>query len=325
LDPWVIGFSGGKDSTAVLKLVYTALLSARGHPRPVSVLYADTGVEIPIVADLVRKTMRRLSREARADGVPLTVKHAQPRLNDRFFVKVIGRGYPPPTNKFRWCTDRLRVSPVERVLKSHGSARTILLGVRSGESQQRDRTIRRHATSKYYLRQVGRSATRIFSPIIDYTLQDVWDTIHTVVRPKAVDSGNLGRLYRDASGECPIIRDPVGPPCGKGRFGCWTCTVVRRDRAVSSMVTHGHAELLHLLEWRNQLMAIREDPTCRCHFRRNGARGLGPLTLAARRKLLRSLLAVQRRVPWKLIRRDELEAIRLQWLADRHDPRYREI
>ena len=323
--PWIIGFSGGKDSSAVVKLVYSALADLKYLENPVTVLYVDTGVEIPIVASLVRKTVSALARESSIMGLPIRVRIAQPRLHDRYFVKVLGRGYPPPTNKFRWCTDRLRISPVQRAIKkSAPGPHTVVLGVRRGESEQRDRTLRRHGASAHHLKQSGNRDAIIFTPIIDYTLADVWDTVHTLVLPKAIQTQTLSALYRDASGECPIVRDPVGPPCGKGRFGCWTCSVVRRDRSVSALMSKGSDFLWPLAAWRSLLLETRDDPTMRCRRRRNGAPGPGPLPLRARKRLLTSLLRVQRQVPWTLIRRDELSAIRAYWKSDRESLNYSE-
>ena len=108
--PWFLGFSGGKDSSAVLKLVFSALRELKERPRAVTVIYCDTGVEIPLVRRLVRETLNQVEVEARAEGIPIEAKVAVPKLEDRYFVKVIGRGYPPPTNKFRWCTDRRSLS-----------------------------------------------------------------------------------------------------------------------------------------------------------------------------------------------------------------------
>ncbi len=155
-------------------------------------------------------------------------------------VVVIGHGDPPPTNKFRWCTDRLRIAPVRRALDAIGGGDCpVLLGVRLGESKERDRTLARHRRDRYFFRQQGHESATIFSPMIDYTLQDVWATLARIASPASVLASRFSALYRDVSGECPIVRDPRGTPCGTGRFGCWTCTVVRQDRAVTSMVAEG--------------------------------------------------------------------------------------
>jgi DNA sulfur modification protein DndC len=317
-EPWFLGFSGGKDSSALLILTYAALKDVGDSERPVTVIYCDTGVEIPVVSALVRTAMSALQTEAEADGVPLRVRVAEPATLDRYFVKVIGRGYPTPTNKFRWCTDRLRIGPVQKLIREEPGPSTVLLGVRAGESLDRDRTLARHTLDEaHFLRQSGHPDSTIFAPIIDYSVGEVWGTLHHERKPVAIDSQRLAALYKSAGGDCPIVRDPRGSPCGKGRFGCWTCTVVRKDAAVSGMVAEGHPELAPLLRFRNWLAQYRDDPAARAARRRNGAPGPGPFTLRAREEILRRLIATQTAVPWTLIRDEELQAIEQLWEVDR--------
>lgn len=325
--PWVIGFSGGKDSSALLKLTFLALSRSRKRGAPVTAVYCDTGVDIPLVRSLVKKTLKGITGEAAVRGIPLSIKVLSPLLKDRYFVKVIGRGYPPPTNKFRWCTDNLRIDPVTRFLaRSDSTSPTILLGLRKGESAERDKTIERHETGRpMYFRQAGASRSIIFGPLINYGADDVWGTLARPGPPYSIDVQSLASLYRRASGECPIIRDPRSSPCGQGRFGCWTCTVVRRDRALENLVYEdGMKDLKSLLEFRNWLIAMRDMPENRCRWRRNGVRGFGPLTLAARKEILRRLYQAQSGSNWTLIARREVAAIKQLWRSDRENLRYRE-
>ena len=111
--PWTLAFSGGKDSSALLKLVYLALEELNRKSKPVTIIYCDTGVEIPIIRSFVIKTLDNLWREAVENNVPIRTQIVSPPLQDRYFSKVIGRGYPPPSFKFRWCTDVLRIKPVK--------------------------------------------------------------------------------------------------------------------------------------------------------------------------------------------------------------------
>jgi DNA sulfur modification protein DndC len=326
--PWIVGFSGGKDSSALLRLAYTAIARAKPqNHQPVVVVYCDTGVEIPVVSGIVRGTLRRLSREAKKEGLPLQVRIARPRLEDSYFVKVIGRGYPPPTNKFRWCTDRLRIAPIQRTIaKIAGPEALVLLGVRLGESPERDRTLQDLKTDRpFMLLQRGAARTTVFAPILNYSTRDVWDTLQLLPSPKALDSKRLAALYRETSGECPIIRDPQGTPCGKGRFGCWTCTVVRSDRGMLGLVQHGYEDLKPLLEFRNWLQDMRDQPNYRCSLRRNGRNGPGPLTLEARRLILRRLRRAETRAGMKLITEREVRLIQVLWKRDRESVSYSRI
>lgn len=325
--PWILGFSGGKDSSAVLRLTYSTLMRAKRRETRVTVVYCDTGVDIPVIATLVRRTLRRVAKEAKEAGLPLQVRVARPRVEDSFFVKVIGRGYPPPTNKFRWCTDRLRIDPVQRVIANVSSDEAfVLLGVRHGESPERDRTLEGLKTERpFMLLQRGKSRTRVFAPILNYTTKDVWETLGLLRFPGALDADKLKTLYREAGGECPIVRDPHGTPCGKGRFGCWTCTVVRQDKAMAGLIENGHDNLKPLLEFRDWLQEMRDQPRYRCRVRRNGSPGPGPLTLEARHLILRRLRAAENKAKAKLIAENEVRLIHQLWKIDRESDSYRRI
>lgn len=314
--PWIIGFSGGKDSSALLKLVYIALEKVKGKNKPVIVVYCDTGVEIPIVHSMVTETLNRLSEEAKEYELPLSIKIVYPRLQDKFFVKVIGRGYPPPTNKFRWCTDMLRVRPINRYIKTVEGKSVVLLGIRRGESVERERVLDKHATdNEYYFKQSGNKNVVIYSPIIKYTIEDVWNTIKIKERPTSIDYEKLKFLYSMGDSD-NLDRLYSGELYPKGRFGCWTCTVVRQDKAVASMIREGYTALEPLFDFRNWLSQIRNNPMYRYKERRNGNKGLGPFTLEAREEILRRLLEAQGRSEWDLISDDEVEYIKKQWELD---------
>jgi DNA sulfur modification protein DndC len=310
-----------------LTLVFNALVGIKKHHKPVEIIYCDTGVEIPTISNYVRATLRAIESESGAFDIPLKVTIAKPRLDDRYFVKVIGRGYPPPTNIFRWCTDRLRINPVKAIVTANGNSdpSIVLLGVRLGESKERDKTIQRHNTdAKYYLNQGTSIRTKIFSPIIDYSVNDVWATLKYSALPKSINHSVIGQLYKDAGSECPVFRESKGAPCGKGRFGCWTCTVVRQDTSVKSMVQNGYDELQPLFTFRNWLSVVRDQPEFRCKVRRNGNIGLGPITLAGRKTILNRLRQAEKKSGLKLLDDDELVRIKALWLVDKGDPTYRE-
>jgi DNA sulfur modification protein DndC len=323
--PWYVGYSGGKDSSAVLTLLVNALVQLQSHHKKVVVVYCDTGVEIPTISDYVRKTITSLTKECKELNIPIEFKIAKPKLDDRYFVKVIGRGYPPPTNIFRWCTDRLRINPVKSIIDDQTNA-TVLLGVRLGESNERDNTIRNHSTdSRHYLNQGTSAKVKIFSPIINYNIRDVWSTIKYNSLPLSIDGDLIGQLYKDAGAECPVYKESKGTPCGKGRFGCWTCTVVRKDTSVQNMVGNGYPELQPLFEFRNWLAVFRDNLDYRCTFRRNGMKGLGPITLKGRKIILGKLLTAQQNSSIPLIGQEELDRIKELWSKDRKDKKYLEL
>jgi DNA sulfur modification protein DndC len=317
--PWYIGFSGGKDSSAVLKLVFLSLVLLQNPQKPITVIYCDTGVDIPIIDDLVRKTLLDIQTEAKENDLPIFTRIVTPPTKEKFFSKVIGKGYPAPTNIFRWCTRRLRTEPIKDFLASvNGEEKVVLLGIRKGESTERDRTLSEYKTdSSSYYRQSEDRSVRIFAPIINYSTEDVWATVAYNPIPKSIDAIRLMSLYRQASGECPIIRDPKGTPCGKGRFGCWTCTVVRKDRSITNLVNEGYENLKPLLDFRNWLIIIRDDPSYRCSMRRNGTNGPGPFTIKARKEILKRLLDSQQKSGYQLIDDLQIEYINQCWEEDK--------
>src|SRR5262249_23609797 len=157
----------------------------------------------------------------------------------------------------------------------------IAVGTRIGESVQRDRSLKKSidfaSSDKFYQRQrEGFSGAMLFTPIIDFDVADVWETLVTLESPKSICAATLAQLYKDGSGECPTIRDFKDKPCSKARFGCWTCTVVRRDRSAERMILQGYRELVPFFKFREWLLEIRNDASYRCGFRRNGAPGPGP-------------------------------------------------
>ncbi|WP_181213558.1 phosphoadenosine phosphosulfate reductase domain-containing protein, partial [Dehalococcoides mccartyi] len=142
--PWSLAFSGGKDSSALLKLVYVALQNIGKKLKPVTVVYCDTGVEIPIIRSFVIETLRSLQIEAEKNEIPIKTKIVTPSIEDKFFSKVIGRGYPSPTYQFRWCTDVLRIKPIRNYTNSFNGESIVLLGIRKGESSERDRALKKY-------------------------------------------------------------------------------------------------------------------------------------------------------------------------------------
>ena len=119
-----------------------------------------------------------------------------------------------------------------------------------------------------------------------------------------------------SSGECPILPAKDNPPYGAGRFGCWTCTVVRRDRAMQALESTGDSELRPLIHWKKWLLASRDLPSNRWKRRRNGAPGPGPLTLGFRRHILQRLHLAEAESGFKLISRSELKQIYRLWRED---------
>lgn len=294
--PITIAYSGGKDSSAVLKLIWSSACILGNQCPDIQVVYCDTEVENIIVDRFVKYTLERLEAEAKRENLPITCKVIFPKVGQSFFVRMIGRGYVPPTRSFRWCTSDIRIRPFRNFLQEGNIEKFIAVGTRFGESKQRDRSLSKiyDNNRKFLQRQVENfSQATLITPIIDYSTEDVWEALCEIQKPEAVSATRLSRIYKEGSGECPAIRDFKDKPCTKARFGCWTCTVVRRDRSAEKMIEAGHEELRPFYEFRAWLASIRNDENLRCKRRRNGSEGLGPFTIAAREMLLERLMELE--------------------------------
>jgi DNA sulfur modification protein DndC len=325
--PIVIAYSGGKDSSAVVKLVLNALRQKPNINLNVQIVYCDTGVENPIIAAFVKDTLASLSGELLRAKLNCGIKILSPDLNQRFFVRIIGRGYPPPTQFFRWCTKDLRIRPVQRHIKALGADTLVVVGTRKGESAQRDRTIKRSGGNEdsgpLIQRQLdGGRQTSLYLPIVELSFEEVWETLSDLPFPRSIDIGLLADVYRHGGGECPIVRDVNDKPCSSARFGCWTCTVVRRDKSAEGLLNAGYVELKPYFEFRGWLATIRNDPKLRCEKKRNGKDGPGPFTLEGRRLILERLYDLETATGKKLLNGQEVERIFALWHEDRTSNKY---
>ena len=78
--PWLVGFSGGKDSSMVASLIFDVVLSLEPQQRtkPISILCSDTRVEIPAIVEMVETTLARMKKISR------TRRYGQPEIDARW-------------------------------------------------------------------------------------------------------------------------------------------------------------------------------------------------------------------------------------------------
>jgi len=331
--PWVVGFSGGKDSTLVIHLVFDLLLSlAPGdRRRPVHVVSNDTLVESPLVIGHIAAVQEEIRAAAAVLRLPVTVVTTQPDHDATFWVNLIGRGYPPPNRSFRWCTDRMKIQPTSRYIKAQAAASgevILLLGVRRSESATRAGTVARYDNGGRLNPHNDLPGCLVYRPIVDLATEDVWEFLGATPPPWGGSHAALVALYRNAQGgECPVVTQKSdAPSCGtsSSRFGCWTCTVVEKDRSLEGFVEAGFAEFGPLLAFRDWLVSIRDMPDRRLARRRTGRitvtdQGVfvpGPFTLATRAEILDRLIALEAAVGQPLIGRDEVARIKTIWAED---------
>lgn len=334
--PWIIGFSGGKDSTVMLQLVWSAISKIKEltgvAKRDIYVVCNDTMVENPVITEYVFRILAQIEQAAVEQDMPIRVIKTTPRLEDSFWVNLIGRGYPAPNNAFRWCTERLKIRPTSRFLIEQvdvfGEA-IILIGTRSAESAQRARSMKKHAIKgKRLSKHPTQPNTYVYAPIRHLGLEEVWYIINTMPSPWGANNSELFQIYSDASAddyECPtVVTNKEHKSCGQSRFGCWVCTVVKEDKSMSALIDNGLTWLQPLLKLRNEIATERNIIQNRMPNRRNGAEavnGMGPYYPSYRASVLKRLLETQREVQAikphiELITNQELVAIQTIWYRD---------
>ena len=349
--PWVVGYSGGKDSTATLQLVWMALerLEPEQRTKPVHVISTDTLVENPIVAAWVGRSLDRMNDAAESAGLPISSHRLTPAVRDTFWVNLIGRGYPAPRPKFRWCTERLKILPSHRFIKNmvdeHGET-ILVLGTRKAESAARAAVMQRYEAGRVRGRLSPNGSlpnSFIFSPIENWSNDEVWLFLVEHENPWGHTNRDLLSMYRGASadGECPLVVDTGTPSCGDSRFGCWVCTLVEKDRSMQAMIRNDAEK-----EWMQPLLALRNELDYRLRgedgdrslrdFRRSAGHVQlfhdrpipGPYRQEVRHRWLKRLLEVERHIRKRgpeevrdieLITMRELKEIRRIWVADKHE------
>lgn len=266
--PWIVGWSGGKDSTAALQLVWNAIaaLPQKKRTKRISIITTDTLVENPIVSAWVRKSLEQIKAAAKRKNLPFEAHLLMPEVKDTFWVNLIGKGYPAPRQKFRWCTERLKIRPANALIreKVRLNGETILvLGTRKSESSTRASTMAKHAENRVRERLSPNAAlpnSLIYSPIEDWNNRDVWLYLNAYSCPWSAKNTDLNKelftLYRGASADndCPLVVDTNTPSCGNSRFGCWVCTLVDRDKSMEAMVLNDESK-----EWMQPLLDLRDE------------------------------------------------------------------
>lgn len=170
---------------------------------------------------------------------------------------------------------------------------------------------------RYWQKQrEGRGDYDLFLPIVDLDIAEVWDAVFALSRPRSINPRQLETLYRDASGECPVIKAPQAAPCASGRFGCWTCTVVRKDKSAKELINSGYTELQPFFLFRNWLTEIRNEPEKRWPARRNGSPGMGPFTIEARKEILKRVDQLEIDTGATILDSDERGLIARLWELD---------
>ena len=347
--PWIIGYSGGKDSTAALQLVWSAVaaLPRPDQKKPIHVISTDTMVENPIVAQWVKHSLERMQAASTEQGLgAVIVPHRlTPTVKDSYWVNLVGKGYPAPRPKFRWCTSRLKINPsnkfINDLVKTHGET-ILVLGTRKSESTVRAANMQKYEelSARELLSVNGNiPGSWVYTPISAWTNDDVWMYVVQEKNPWGHSNQDLLSMYQGATadGECPLVIDTNTPSCGDSRFGCYVCTLVDQDKSMAAMIRNDAEKdwMYPLMELRNTWLDTKEDRAHR-DFRRmdgslmwfNNRLVHGPYKQKRREEILRAILKAQQTVRSKappevsdleLISLDELDHIRRIWVSEKRE------
>ncbi|MEM3433433.1 MAG: phosphoadenosine phosphosulfate reductase family protein [Candidatus Methanomethyliaceae archaeon] len=306
---WIVNYSGGKDSTTTLIVALETALSCPGQVQRIDIVYCDTQVEIPPIQQYALNFLNHLRHFDRTASLPLCCHIVYPSTENSFWVCLLGKGYPPPHQRFRWCTRRLKIEPVERALKGFLKPDTsvIVTGVRFGESRSRDARLY-HACNRggecgqgLWFEYSARLRAGYLAPIVSWGECDVWDFLNLYAPRLGYPTQHLEETVYNGRGT---------------RFGCWMCTVVRQDKAMERiMASQQWSHLRPLYEFRQRVKEITSHPHSRVK-RTDGKPGR--LRLSTRQQLLEELLALQTRTRTPLITTEEIAAIRQLWQQERY-------
>lgn len=337
--PWVVGYSGGKDSTATLQLVWQAIaqLPPQQRHKTVWVITTDTLVENPVVSAWVKRSHDRIRERAIAEEMPVEPRMLLPEMKHRFWVNLIGHGYPSPRPRFRWCTERLKIRPTNQFIRSLKEA-IVVLGVRRKESSNRARSMQSYCRDRLNPHPELPNS-RIYAPIDDWLTDEVWFYLNQYPNPWGHSNKELFSMYRGATADndCPLVVDKTTPSCGNSRFGCWVCTLVSQDKSMEAMIQNDEEK-----EWMEPLLDIRneldvQDDRDRREFRRKRGditlfeRGdevvnvPGPYKREWREYFLRRVLSAQVEISrtiaqhFELLPLDELSEIRRIWIREKYE------
>jgi len=256
--PWILGFSGGKDSTCMVQLIWKALASLPKSKlkKAVYIISSDTLVESPKIVEQITTSLDMMGKAGIKDRLPISTNLVRPKFEDSFWTCLLGKGFPAPTNMFRWCTDRLKVRNADRFIQEkvsqYGEA-IIVLGTRKNESGSRNQLMSLYEIEGSLLSRHSKLAqTYVYTPLRDFITEDVWNYLLQNKNPWGANNRDLLALYQNAnSAECPLVVDSTTPSCGNSRFGCWVCTVVDNDSSLANTIENG-------CEWMEPLLELRE-------------------------------------------------------------------
>jgi DNA sulfur modification protein DndC len=334
---WMIAYSGGKDSSATASFVTWAIHTGQiKAPESLTILYADTRQELQPLWSVAQLFMDKLR------GQGFNAQTVLPELDERFYVYMLGRGVPPPSNRFRWCTEKIKITPMERALEARraetGEKFLGLTGVRLGESAQRDARIAVSCSKDsgecgqgWFQTNPPDAVSDTLAPLLHWRLCFVWDWLYFACDDawmKFAGINHPGHGYIGLGEIAEIYGDD------EARTGCVGCALASRDKALENLVKNPKwSHLRPLLEIKPLFKELKK-PKWRLRkgvpekkkdgsYAKNGQR-MGPLTMEGRAFGLERILDIQRRAGVDLINAEEEARIREMWSLGVYPERWSE-
>lgn len=281
---WMIAYSGGKDSTSLLVAVDHLITTGRvQRPQSITLIYADTRMELPPLHNSAMGLLEHFENKG------YNVRIALPAMDERFYVYMLGRGVPPPKNRFRWCTNWIKLKPMQRVhdeLEATHGKMLLLTGMRIGESAMRDARIamscsKDGAECGHGWFQQNLKGPNKLAPILHWRLCNIWDwLLHA--KELGYPTGMIAEAY--GGDEAEEIN---------ARTGCIACPLASRDVALEAVIALPQWQYLAPLTHLRPLWEELRKPHNR--LRKPDGR-MGPLTFAARMWALEQVLKIQQAV-----------------------------
>jgi len=352
LRSFCVAFSGGKDSTAVLYLVIQMLTELQHEnialEKDVYIINSNTLAELPPVLEHLKDTLNKIEIYAKEHNLPIIIEEVTPEVKHTLNVQLLGVGMPPPSSSLRWCTDKLKVMPIDTRLKEIFSdgAFISVIGTRSDESSSRAERMQRSSLKGTDLKLNNRyeNASNLM-PIENWSTKDVWEYLFKQSNMLA-NIDFLWKLYSDASSqdasECTFVGaggkhiDEGKLGCGTSRFGCWQCYMVRdKDKSLDGLLKSGYDNMESYKEYRDWFWEKTQEGwektrdvyahnhQTRAYYNKGGEdnpkfgmtmpKGL---TLKLRQEAFEKLLILQNKIQETLLTKDEIVLIQQRWVYE---------
>lgn len=280
--PLALAYSGGKDSTLLLLLLWEMLssLPVDQRKKTVHLISSDTGVETPDMTDYVHKAIKSIQRIAEEQQIPIETNLVKPSLKQSFWWKILGKGtlISTPNTKHRWCTHTLKIAPTQSKLKELLAQSPIQLGdnqkhqlilamgLRNEESARRRASISRWELSEesYFSRHSDFDEILCYSPLKYVSADELWFKLMDYeTLPFGVKISDLTVQYGEAIMECGIkTSSDQGKACSAAgnRMGCWTCGMVSgKDPMLVRHIQEGKTKYQYLMDWKTLMLRMRND------------------------------------------------------------------